>query len=98
MPADLDQLGREYSHGAFIGRKGLIKLGHMAPDARPFLNQVNLKTIGGKIKSGLNAADPSPHNHNIPKITVGETFKNLFPNISCSFSTFIRPYQVSSVP
>ena len=32
MPADLDQFGREYSHGAVIGGKGLIKLGHFAPN------------------------------------------------------------------
>jgi hypothetical protein len=30
MPAYLDQLGGEYSHGAVIGGKGLVKLGHMA--------------------------------------------------------------------
>ena len=34
MPADLDQFGREYSSGAFIGRKGLVKLGHMAANGR----------------------------------------------------------------
>ena len=34
MPADLDQFGREYSHGAVIGGKGLVKLGHMAADGR----------------------------------------------------------------
>lgn len=32
MPADLDQFGREYSDGAVIRRKGLVKLGHMAAD------------------------------------------------------------------
>ena len=34
MPADLDQFGREYSHGAVIGGIGLIKLGHMATNGR----------------------------------------------------------------
>ena len=34
MPADLDQFGRKYSHGAVIGRIGLIQLGHMAPNGR----------------------------------------------------------------
>ena len=29
MPADLDQFGREYSHGAVIGWIGFVKLGHM---------------------------------------------------------------------
>ena len=44
MPADLDQLRREYSHGAVIGRKGLVELGHMAADGRRFFNQIHLKT------------------------------------------------------
>ena len=78
MPVGLDQLGREYSHGAIIGGKGLVELGHMAANARRFLDQVNLKTGSGKIKRGLDTADPSPHNHNISKIIAGETFKNLF--------------------
>jgi len=34
MPADLDQLGCEYSHRAVVGRKGLVELGHVAADAR----------------------------------------------------------------
>ena len=34
MPADLDQFGCEYSHGAVIGGKGLVQLGHMAANAR----------------------------------------------------------------
>ena len=34
MPADLDQFGREYSHGAVIGGIGLVKLGHMAANGR----------------------------------------------------------------
>ena len=44
MPADLDQFGREYSDGAVIGRKGLVKLGHMAANGRCLVDQVNLKT------------------------------------------------------
>ena len=34
MPADLDQFGREYSHGAVIRGIGLVKLGHMAANGR----------------------------------------------------------------
>ena len=34
MPADLDQFGCEYSHGAVIGGIGLVKLGHMAANGR----------------------------------------------------------------
>jgi hypothetical protein len=34
MPADLDQFGREYSHGAVIGGISFVKLGHMAANGR----------------------------------------------------------------
>ncbi len=34
MPADLDQFGREYSHGAVIRGIGLVKLGHLASNGR----------------------------------------------------------------
>ena len=34
MPADLDQFGREYSHGAVIRGIGLVKLGHLAANRR----------------------------------------------------------------
>ena len=47
MPADLDQFRREYSHGAVIGGKGLVQLGHVAPNARRLFNEVNLETGGG---------------------------------------------------
>jgi hypothetical protein len=43
MPADLDQFGREYSDGAVIGGKGLVKLRHMAANGRRLVDQVNLK-------------------------------------------------------
>jgi hypothetical protein len=78
MPADLDQFGREYSHGAVIGGKGFVKLGHMAANGRRFLDKVNLKTGRGKIKRGLNTADPSADNHNISKIAVRELPAKLF--------------------
>jgi hypothetical protein len=77
MPADLDQFGREDSHGAVIGGIGLVKLSHMAADGRRPFNQVNLKTGSGEIKRGLNTADPSPDNHDVSKITVRETFTEL---------------------
>jgi hypothetical protein len=77
MPADLDQLGCEYSHGAVIGRKGLVKLGHVAPDTWGFLDQVHLKTRSSEVKGGLNAADPSANNHDVSKITVCETLTEL---------------------
>jgi len=94
MPADLDQFGRKYSDGAVIGGKGLVKLGHMAANGRCLVDQVNLKTRGGKIKRGLNTADPSADNHYVSKITVCETFAKLF---NLFFFHFLSPHQVSSV-
>jgi hypothetical protein len=70
MPADLDQFGCEDSHGAVIRRKGFVQLRHVPPDARGFFNQVNFETGRGKIKRGLNAADPPSHNHDVSKRTV----------------------------
>ena len=32
VPADLDQFGRDDSHGAVVGGEGLVQLGHGAPD------------------------------------------------------------------
>ena len=49
MPADLDQLGCEYSHRAVVGREGLIELGHVAADRGRLLNQVDLKPCCGKV-------------------------------------------------
>ncbi len=77
MPADLDQLGCEYSHRAVIGREGLVKLGHMAPDARCLLDQVDLKACSGKIKRGLNTADPSTDDHDVSKIAVSNILAKL---------------------
>ncbi len=93
MPADLDQFGCEYSNGAVIGGKGLVKLGHMAANGGCLVDQVNLKTSSGKIKRGLDTADPSTDNHYVSKITVRETFRKLFNlcffHFSMSLSTRI---------
>ena len=102
MPADLDQFGREYSDGAVIGGKGLVKLGHMAANGRCLVDQVNLKTRSGKIKRGLNTADPSTNNHYVSKITVcetftnavRETFTNLVFNFFQCFFHYLSPHQV----
>ena len=43
MPADLDQFGRDNSHGTIIGGKSLVQLGHNPADGRRFFNQMNKK-------------------------------------------------------
>jgi hypothetical protein len=68
MPADLDQFGREDSHGAVIRGVGLVKLGHMSADGRCFLDQINPKTGCGKIKRGLNPADASADHHDVSEV------------------------------
>jgi hypothetical protein len=78
MPADLDQLGRQYSHGTVIGGKGLVQLGHMTPNARRFFNEVYLKTGTGKVERGLDTTDPSPNNHDVSKIIVSKRFRKFF--------------------
>ena len=76
------------SHGHHLGCKnsgrtvksweGLVKLSHMAANGWGFVDQVNLKTRSGKIKRGLNTADPSTDNHYVSKMTLCETFAKLF--------------------
>jgi hypothetical protein len=77
MPADLDQFGREYSHGAVIGGKGFVQLRHMAANGPGFVNQVNLKARRGQIKRGLNTADPTTDDHDISKIGFRKTITKL---------------------
>ncbi len=91
MPADLDQFGCQYSHGAVVGGKGLVQLGHMAANGRRFVDQVNLKTRRAKIKRSLNTADPSTDNHNITKIDCPSTFYKAVQFVLCPLlSAFIR--------
>jgi hypothetical protein len=105
MPADLDQFGCEYSDGAVIGRKGLVKLGHVAANGRRLVDQVNLKTRTGKIERGLNTADPSTDNHDVSKVTISlthratntvrKTFTNLvFNDLSYFFHFSMSSYEI----
>jgi len=76
MPADLDQFGCEYSHGAVIGGKGLVKLGHMAANGRGLVDQVNFEARIGKIERGLDTTDSAPDHHHITHIAGYETLAN----------------------
>ncbi len=88
MPADLDQLGCEYSHGAVVGREGLVELGHMAADARRFLHEVYLETGGSKVKGCLDSADPSADNHDVSKITASSVLTQLLNVVSYRYYVF----------
>ena len=54
MPADLDQFGRENSHGTVVGGKGFVELSHVTADTRTFLYQVDFETV---LESHLNGFD-----------------------------------------
>jgi len=68
----------------------------MAADARRLLNQINLETGGGKIKGGLNAADPSTDNHNISKVRIIRTVIKLLRFLQRYYSVihFLSPLEV----
>jgi hypothetical protein len=70
VPADLDQLGCEYSHRAVVGRKGLVELGHMATDARRLLNKIDLEARSREVERGLNTADASTDDHDVAEIVL----------------------------
>ena len=76
MPADLDQFRRENSHGAIIGGKGLIQLGHMAADTGSFFHHIHFETRSGKVKRGLNTTNPSANDHNVSKVFVAHIHGN----------------------
>ena len=59
MPAAFNEFRTLDAHGAVIGGKGLVELGHLAANGRGFVHQENLETRFGKIESGLDAADSS---------------------------------------
>jgi hypothetical protein len=61
MPADLDQFGRNNSHGTVIGGKGFVQLRHDAADGRRPFNQVNIKAGIGKIQCGLHTGNAGTH-------------------------------------
>ena len=63
VPADLDQLRRDNSHGAVIGRKGLVKLRHHAADGGRLLHKMNVKSGIGQIQSSLHPGDSSANHH-----------------------------------
>jgi hypothetical protein len=63
VPADLDQLGRDDSHGAIIGGEGLVQLGHDSTDGRRLFHQVDKKTRVCQIQGCLHAGNPSANYH-----------------------------------
>jgi hypothetical protein len=63
MPADLDQFGGDNSHGAIVGRKGLVELSHHASDGRAFLYQVYQESGIGQIQGRLDPGNAGSDYH-----------------------------------
>jgi hypothetical protein len=63
MPADLDQFGGDNSHGAVIGREGLVELGHDPSDGGGTLHEVNVISGVCEIEGRLHASDAAPDHH-----------------------------------
>jgi hypothetical protein len=70
VPVDLDQLGREDSHGTIIGGKGFIQPGHGPADGGPFFEKVHVISGAGQIKGALHAGNSRACDHNSSRYTV----------------------------
>jgi hypothetical protein len=77
VPADLDQLGGDDSHGAFIGEECLVQLGHSASDRGAFLEQVHVAAGIGQVQSGLDAGDSTTDHQNRPDGPVANLVSHL---------------------
>jgi hypothetical protein len=64
MPADLDQFGRDNSHGTIICGKGFIQLGHGPSDRGALFQKVYVKSAVGQVQGRLHAGNtPAHHQH-----------------------------------
>jgi hypothetical protein len=70
VPADLDQFGGDDSHGAVIGREGLVELSHNAADGGGFLHQVNVVSSICQIESGLHSGYTTTHHHHCASLVI----------------------------
>jgi hypothetical protein len=63
VPADLDQFGRDNSHGTVVGGEGLVQLRHDAPNRWRFFEQVDVISGICQIQGRLHSRDPASDNH-----------------------------------
>ncbi|VBB42355.1 hypothetical protein TRIP_B200495 [uncultured Desulfatiglans sp.] len=63
MPADLDQLRRDNSHGAVIGGKCLVEFAHHTADGGRLLDQMDKISGIREIQRRLHPRDPTAYNH-----------------------------------
>jgi hypothetical protein len=64
VPADLDQFGRDNSHGTVVGGKGLVQLCHHPAYGRAFFQKVDIVPGIGQVQGGLHPGDAAPHDQN----------------------------------
>jgi hypothetical protein len=64
MPADLDQFGRDNSHGAVIGGEGLVQRRHHPTDGGALFKKIDVIAGVCEIQSRLHACDPAAHDQN----------------------------------
>jgi len=74
VPADLDQFGRDDSHGAIVGGEGLVQLGHDPADGSPFLYQIYFIARIGKVKGCLHPGDAAADHHDRAHNILGYEF------------------------
>jgi hypothetical protein len=73
MPADLDQLGRDDSHGAVIGGKRFVYLGHFAAYRGASFHQMDIISRIRGIQCSLDSSNAAPDNHYGPQHFFGHT-------------------------
>jgi hypothetical protein len=64
MPADLDQFGRDNSHGAVIGGECLVQRRHRPAYGGSLLKKIDVIPGVCEIQSGLHACDPAAYDQN----------------------------------
>jgi hypothetical protein len=64
----LNKFGRQDTHGAIIGGKGLIQLGHLATNSRSLIYQIDPETGIGYIECGLYSTDSGSKHHHCPHL------------------------------
>jgi hypothetical protein len=63
VPADLDQFGRDDSHGAVVGGEGLIELCHDSANRRGSLHEIHVVAGVRQVQGGLHAGDAAADHH-----------------------------------
>ena len=74
MPADLDQFGRDNSHGTVVCGEGLVQLGHHAADGGRFFKKVYVIPRVCQIQCGLHAGNSATDNQNRSDNIVGHFY------------------------